>query len=297
MPGRVPGRVYVLGNCMVDVRLELPHWPRPGETLVGGDGRRSPGGKAVNQAVAAARAGARVRLCTPLGNDPAADEVRHALNREGLEELDAPCFPFGNDFALLLVVPGGENATVVTVNCARALPPDHAARFATAARPGDVLLLQGNLSQAATLAAIRAAPPGAAVFNPSPLAWDAAPVLATSGAVVANEVEAHLLTGEPDPARAALALLARGPALALVTAGAHGCFTAQCGAVRHWPTTAVAALDTSGCGDVFCGVFAAGLAEDHPLERTVMRAQKAAALAAARPGAFASIPHRHEMPP
>ena len=297
MPSRVHvPRVHVLGNCMMDIRLELPHLPRPGETLAGGDGRRTPGGKAVNQAVAAARAGARVRLCTPFGHDPAADEVRRLLDREALEELDGPVFPFAQDFALLLVTPNGENATVGIVQCARSLLPDHAVRFVAAAEPGDVVLLQGNLSEATTVAAVRAAPPGAVLFNPSPVVWDAAALLEASGVVVANELEARLLTGCADGAQGALALAARGPALALVTAGARGCFTAVEGAVRHWPAPVVAASDTSGCGDVFCGVFAAGLAGGRPLDEAVGRAQNAAALTATRPGAFAAIPRAEEMP-
>ena len=134
------------------------------------------------------------------------------------------------------------------------------------------------------------------VFNPSPVVWDATPVLAVSGVVIANTLEAELLTGQADPAHGALALAARGVALAVVTAGARGCYTASDGVVRHWPAPVVAAADTTGCGDVFCGVFAAELANGSTLERTVARAQAAAALAATRPGAFAAIPQRAEMP-
>ena len=290
------GRVHVVGNCMMDVRVALPHLPRPGETLIGAGGERAPGGKAVNQAVAAARAGARVRLLAPVGVDGAAAEARAALGRERLEELVTPAFPFANDFAMLLVMPGGENATVGTVNCARALDPGAAAAFTGMARPGDRVLVQGNLRLDTTLAAVGAAPPGSVVFNPSPVVWDAAGVLAASGTVVANEIEAQLLTGEAEPGAGALALARMGVGTVVVTVGARGCFTVRDGALRHWPAVAVATTDTSGCGDVFCGVFAAGLAAGETLERAVGRAQAAAAITAVRPGAFAAIPAAGEMP-
>lgn len=282
------GRVHVVGNCMVDIRVELPHLPRPGETLIGAGGERAPGGKAVNQAVAAARAGARVRLLAPTGNDGVAAEARAVLGREQLE-LDAPEYPFANDFALLLVMPGGENATVGTVNCARALAPERAAAFVAEARAGDAVLVQGNLTLETTLAAVRAAPAGTVVFNPSPVVWDAGAVLAAAGTVVANQVEAELLTGRADPAAGAWALAELVPTV-VVTVGARGCFTVQGGALRQHPAPVVGTVDTSGCGDVFCGVLAAGLAAGAGLAAAVGRAQRAAALTATRPGAFLAIP-------
>jgi len=66
---RGPGRVVVIGNAGLDLRLAVPRLPLPGETLIGSASARVPGGKGLNQAVVAARCGAEVRFCAPLGND------------------------------------------------------------------------------------------------------------------------------------------------------------------------------------------------------------------------------------
>ena len=75
----MPGRVVVIGNAGLDLALSVPRLPLPGETLIGSGATRAPGGKGLNQAVVAARCGADVRFCAPLGNDKAeADEVAGA---------------------------------------------------------------------------------------------------------------------------------------------------------------------------------------------------------------------------
>jgi ribokinase len=103
------GRVLVLGNAGLDLGLRLPRLPRPGETLPGRDATRTPGAKGLNQAVAAARAGATVLFAAPLGQDPQGEEIAAWLAGEGLAGLHLPRLPHPTDFSVLLL-PGGENS-------------------------------------------------------------------------------------------------------------------------------------------------------------------------------------------
>ena len=143
---RVPGRVVVIGNAGLDLRLAVPRLPLPGETLIGSAGPRVPGGKGLNQAVVAARCGAEVRFCAPLGNDLAeANEVESDRESEGFAELMLPRLPHPTDFSLLMVLPQGENSIVSTSACSLALSRMQTEPALKDLGEGDVVLLQGNL--------------------------------------------------------------------------------------------------------------------------------------------------------
>lgn len=283
----MPGRVLVLGNASVDLLLTLPHLARPGETVVGIGGQRAPGGKGLNQAVMGARTGAEVLFCAPLGADEAGSFVEAALRREPLGMLlPRPGPP--TDLSVLMVAPDGENCIASTGDCAASLPEAVAEAFAAGAGPGDILLLQGNLSLAATLAGARAARGRGArvLLNTAPVLWPVQAVLAECWAVVANAGEAERIT-EVTGGLAAQALAMLGPALAIVTLGAAGCVLSPGGPMPAPPVTAV---DTTGAGDAFCGVLAAALAHGLGIPLAVAAAQRAAADTVTRRGAFAALP-------
>lgn len=288
-------RVLVLGNAGIDLGVRLPRLPVAGETLPGVGAGRAPGGKGLNQAVVAARAGAAVHLLAPLGTDAAADEIAVALAAEGFAGLDLPRLPHATDFSVLMVLPGGENCITGAGPCAAAFSVEPAAAFAAKARPGDLLLVQGNLSQEATAAALAAAQGARTLLNPAPLWWDPAPLLPLCRIVVANRGEAETLSGEADPARAAAWLRAAGVGLAIVTLGAEGCLAMDGAGLRRWPAQPVDVVDTTGCGDTVCGVLAAGLAAGMSLDAAIPWAQRAAAKTASRPGAFAALPTADEL--
>lgn len=287
------GRVLVLGNAGIDLSIPVPVLPRPGETLVGGALQRAPGGKGLNQAVMAARAGAEVRFCAPLGNDADGRYVTDQLRRERFAALHLPCPGPPTDTSVLLVAPDGENCIVTAGACADALPAAEADAFAAGCRAGDVLLLQGNLSQNATTAAARTGRACGArvVLNTAPLRWPVEPVLAHCWGVVANAVEAYGITGQHG-LDAALALAAPGPALAVVTLGAGGCVAVPGG--RH-PALDVEAVDSTGAGDAFCGVLAAALAVGMEPQRAIAAAQSAAAFTVGRRGAYAALPASFDL--
>jgi ribokinase len=281
------GHVVVIGNAGLDLRLAVPRLPIPGETLIGSAGPRAPGGKGLNQAVVAARCGASVRFCAPLGNDLAeANEVERHLAIEGFAELILPRLPHATDFSLLMVLPRGENSIVSTSACSLALSRTQTEPALKDLGEGDVALLQGNLSLDTTAFILDTAQRQRAttLFNPAPFWPGAEKLMGQCSLVIANNVEAQSLGESIHDAKAAL-----------VTLGADGCLLIEREDRRAFPAEIVSAIDTTGCGDTFCGVLAAALAREFTIEAAIGAAQKAAALTATRPGAFQALPSRAEL--
>jgi ribokinase len=282
-----PMSLVIVGNAGLDLDLSVPRLPVPGETLIGSGGRRAPGGKGLNQAVVAARCGAAVRFCAPLGDhDAEAAEIEGHLGQEGFAELILPRLPHATDFSLLMVLPDGENSIVSTSACSRALRPEHAFPVLRDLGAGDVVLLQGNLALDTTGAILADARRRGAttLFTPAPFWPGAERLLGHCSLVIANRVEAEQLGPAIEDAAAAI-----------VTLGAEGCVLVEHGRRRAFAAEPVAALDTTGCGDAFCGVIAAALARGLTLEDAIPAAQKAASLTATRRGAFHALPTRAEL--
>jgi ribokinase len=285
--GDVRKRVTVIGNAGLDLRLAVPRLPLAGETLIGSGGERAPGGKGLNQAVVAARCGAEVRFCAPLGNDAAeADEVERHLAREGLAELILPRLPHATDFSLLMVLPQGENSIVSTSACSLALATRQVEPALRDLGANDIVLLQGNLSLDTTAFILIAARRRRAmtILNPAPFWPGVEKLVRRCSLVIANRVEAKQFGASIGEAKAAI-----------ITRGAEGCVLIEGRQRRSFPAEAVTAADTTGCGDTFCGVMAAALAQGFTIGDGIAAAQKAAALTAMRPGAFEALPSREEL--
>lgn len=298
-PGATSGRdgsmshVFVLGNASIDVTLRVPRLPRPGETLMATGIARAPGGKGLNQAVVAARAGVPVHFCAPLGAGPEAALVRQALAQETFTSLRLTEVGQHTDLSTLLVADDAESSIISTGDCAAGLSAAEAEAFVVEIGAGDILLMQGNLAEAVTLdAALLARARGArVVVNAAPLRWRYEALLPLCDVVVANEDEARSLTGRDRPAEAAMALCGTGTAI--VTLGARGCIVADAGGVAHQEPVPVTAVDTTGAGDAFCGALVAAMALALPDPVDV--AQRAASLSVTRPGCFSAFPTRDEL--
>ena len=284
---RVRGRVVVIGNAGLDLRLAVSRLPVAGETLIGSASLRVPGGKGLNQAVVAARCRAEVRFCAPLGNDQAeADEITRHLEREGFAQLILPRLPLATDFSLLMVLPNGENSIVSTSACSLALSRTQAEPALDGLADGDVVLMQGNLSLDTTAFVLPAARRRGAttIWNPAPF-WPGFEKLAGDcSLLIANRGEAESLGEGLQAAKAAI-----------VTLGSDGCLLVDGTQRRSFPAETVTAIDTTGCGDTFCGVMAAALARGVSIDQAIGAAQRAAALTATREGAFEALPSHEEL--
>ena len=288
-------RVHVVGNLCRDTTFAVPRFPSAGETLVATGSLAQLGGKGLNQAVAAARAGAEVILHAAIGRGEAenigatfAGELRLTLQ---LVEGDA-----ATDGSLILLRPDGENAILSLCAAARAFDPlAHGCLDALA--PGDLLLLQGNLSLEATGACLAEGRRRGAVtmLNPSPLWDEGRPAWRGLDLLVANAGETAALTGEDEASAGATALISGGVGAVAVTLGARGVLYRDAGSAVVTAAPLVAVRDTSGAGDVFCGVLAGSLARGEDPHRALSRATAAASLSVTRPGALASCPSAAEI--
>ncbi len=289
------GRVHVIGNATVDLIQRVPRLPHPGETLLASGLERCAGGKGLNQAIAAGRAGAKVELTAPIGCDADGLFLSEAVSTE--EGLYAGWIRVGlpTDLSVIWVAESGENAIVSSAACARMLTAEQAHHACASLGPGDILLMQGNLTRDATCAAAEeAARRGATrILNTAPIDWDMGQVLPLFDIVIANAGEGEAMTdGAGDPLAS---LVARGVRTAIITLGSRG---ARIGTEDgYWLIMApqVNVVDTSGAGDVFVGTLAALLARQVNLFDATSAAVKAASLSVTRHGTTPSFPSRAEM--
>lgn len=285
------GRVVVVGSANVDLVVDVPRHPAGGETILGGDLRRTPGGKGANQAVAAARAGgADTTFVGALGRDESAELLLTSLTGAGVrtDTVDRVDAPTGT--ALITVSPDGENAIVVAPGAnAHVAVGAQAERIAAA----DVVLAQLEIPFDAVLAAARARRAGALfVLNAAPSRALPDELWGEIDVLVVNEHEAADLVGmvAATPEDLAAALLTRVPAV-VVTLGAAGSLVAgRGGGLLRVPAARVDAVDTTGAGDTYCGVLAAALARSTELVESARLAGAAGALAVTRPGAQDAVP-------
>ncbi|KQV01080.1 ribokinase [Mesorhizobium sp. Root102] len=290
-------RVHVVGNVCVDTTFRLDRFPAAGETLNASEHADGLGGKGANQAVAAARTGADVRLHTAIGNDAAGTWIREHLSRD-LDASHLTMLPLQSDRSTIMVDARGENLIVTGASCAAAFNPLADSGFAPSIEHGDIVVMQGNLSPETTTACLSAARDAGAVtiFNPSPLTAGYAPILSDVSLAIANAGEAALLTGAAEPAAAARELIRQGAGAAIVTLGAQGCLVADGeGRIDRIAAPKVTVVDTSGAGDVFCGCLAGCLAAGIDLAMAARIAVRAAAISVGRAGTLGSCPDRREM--
>ena len=286
-------RIIVVGSVNADLVVVAERLPAPGETVTGGRFSRHGGGKGANQAVAAARLGARVTMVGAVGADDLGAEALVLLEREGIDvsavaRLDAP-----TGVALNAVDAAGENQIAVASGANAEVDAAAVERAVREAGPGAVLLSQ-EVSEAAVLAGARAAR-GPIVLNPAP-ARPLPDALAELGPVLTpNAGEACVLTGEREPEAAARALAARTGAPVLVTLGARGVLVLDGGDAELVPAPRVDAVDTTGAGDTFNGALATGLAEGRALREATAFAVAAAALSTRAAGAREGMPRRDEV--
>src|SRR6266700_279754 len=273
-------RVTVLGSLNMDISVTVPRLPEPGATVLGSAARFTPGGKGANQAVAAARLGAAVRMAGCVGDDDFGRRLLAALQEEKIDASrvrTVPATPTG--LAMISVDAAGENLITVAPGANHEVGAGEVA--AAAGSPGDVLVICAEIPVPAIKAALAWASGAEArcVLNLAPVPPEAAAILG------------HQVEGLKDASQAAAALVAAGVKHAVVTAGAHGAALAGPeGAPVTTKAFPVEAVDTVGAGDAFVGALAVALAAGIPAAEAVRAAAAAGAAAATRPGAQAGMP-------
>lgn len=277
--GRTPPKLVVVGNACLDVTYHLDRLPKPGETLIAQRVVTDLGGKGLNQAIAARRAGADAQLIAAIGPDAAGERIRATLTAEGMETQGLIVHAGASDDSLLLLDPDGENVIVSNTRQAQSLAPAEIALSAA-----DLVLLQGNLSKETTLHAIDLARRAGArvAVNPSPFQpWFTE--LPEIDLIIANQVEAD-------------ALNMSGSVLTVVTLGRKGCRVKPARAPETLiPAPKVQAIAAGGAGDVFAGTFIAEWLTSNDAERAARLAVLAASDKATRHGTLSAFPGRPDI--
>jgi ribokinase len=279
--------ILVFGSINIDLVVPVPALPVPGETVLGGDYALLPGGKGANQALAARRAGAEVMLAGAVGTDMFAGLALAGLEADGVDLSLVRRVAAPTGCAAIMVSQKAENLIAVAPGAnARAAATQVPDRLLDA---HTVLVAQMEVPPAETAALLRRlrAQGGRAILNLAPALPLEPGLLPLIDLLVANEGEAASLGA--DPAQLA-ASLRQG---LVVTRGAAGAEALLADGTRlAVPALPVAAVDTTGAGDTFVGVLAAGVEEGLPLAPALRRASAAAALACLAAGAQAAMPSR-----
>ena len=295
--------VVVVGSYNTDLTIKTKRIPRPGETVLGGSFFQGGGGKGANQAVACARAGARVAFLARVGNDTFGEGALRRLKEEGVAThcvVRDEQYPTG--VAFILVEEQGENSIVVASGANARLSPADIERAKEEIAAAGVILLQLECPVETIRHAIHLAHQCGAlvILNPAPaeqltgLPFDEVDILTP------NRVEAEMLAGasitdDASLVGVALKILDLGPRNVLITLGSKGVFAASRDAMNLLPALEVQAIDSTGAGDIFSGSLAAFLAEGKSIDQSVRMAMAAASISVTRLGAQSSAPLRAEI--
>jgi ribokinase len=303
-------RVAVIGSLNADLSVGVERHPRPGETLLGTGGNLTPGGKGGNQALAAARQGARTLMIGAIGTDSHGETATSLLREAGVDLRHVATVPGPTGLAIVAVDRHGENNIIVVPGANSELSKNHiAAAEADLARCG-IAVIQAEIpvdtiayaSEVLERIGVRQ------ILNLAPVVSIPAEVLKRSDPLVVNEHEASEILassrspklaatpeGPVDGAKLAAALVNCGVRSAVVTMGSAGAVLATSGGTILIPAPQVKATDTTGAGDAFVGALASSLAEGNDLAFACRHATQVAAFSVQGHGAQMSYPTKADL--
>ncbi|PYE46789.1 ribokinase [Rhizobium sp. PP-F2F-G20b] len=289
--------ITVFGSINMDLIATTARLPKPGETVTGNSFTTAAGGKGANQALAATRAGASVRMAGAVGWDAFAESALGLMKEAGtdLSLVKTASEPTGT--AHILVGGDGENVIVVVASANGTVNEADALAAIETMTPQDTLVLQLEVPPEAVEGALLAARERGvrSIINIAPLTEYAAALGRMADIVVANETEFERLAGRDrlsseERQSAIRALSAETGQTVIVTLGADGVIAMHEGEIYAADGLVIEPVDTVGAGDTFCGYLAAGLDAGLPFETALRRAAVAGSLACLKPGAQPAIP-------
>jgi len=301
------GTVVVVGSINVDQVVTVDRLPLPGETLIGSSMTLSPGGKGANQAVAAARRGARTVMIGAVGDDGRADDALPHLRSSGVDVSGVDTVPGPTGLAIVSVGGDSENTIVVVPGANGAVSASFVAGHAGALADAAVVVLQGEIPVDGIAAAVQHAG-GRVVFNLAPVIDVPADVVKAADPLVVNEHEGRLLLAawgasagasaagasdeeaRVDDESVVASLRAQGVSSVVMTRGAAGAIVSDASGTVLVASPRVAAVDSSGAGDAFVGALAAGLAAGASLLEAARDAVRVGAFSVTGVGTQASYP-------
>jgi ribokinase len=294
--------ICVVGGINMDLVVQVPHIPRPGETVQGGEVARFPGGKGSNQAVAASRLGASVAMVGQVGADAFGDELLGTLEATGVETTGVRRVSAATGVALISVAADGQNAIVVAPGANMAWDDASVAEMEGAVAGCRFLVSNLEVAPPVIARAIRAAKGAGAqvILNPAPHRTGDEACFGDVDLFVPNQVEAALFAGVDPEAVTDWGAVGRrlrqlGPRTIILTLAGEGSLVVDENGTHHIPTFPVTAVDTTAAGDAFVGGLVAALLQGLALREAVRFANACGAVAVTRAGAQPSLPRRAEV--
>lgn len=296
-------KLAVMGSINADHILNLSHFPRPGETVIGKAYQIAFGGKGANQAVAAGRAGADIAFIACVGGDDTGERICEQLQRDNIDITPVEAIPSeATGVAMIFVNGEGENNIGIYAGANAALTPDYVRRHQQVIADAEALLMQleSPLESVLTAAQLARQHGTQVILNPAPATRLTDELLAQIDIITPNETEAEILTGiavtsDAEAAQAAQVLHAKGIRTVLITLGRRGVWLSEQGNGERIPGFNVQAVDTIAAGDTFNGAFITARLEGMAMHDAVRFAHAAAAIAVTRPGAQPAVPWRREI--
>jgi ribokinase len=296
-------KIGVIGSINMDLVVRAAHFPKPGETVSGGDLAMFPGGKGANQAVAITRMGSDVSLLGRAGKDVFGPELRSKLEDEGIDVSEVKLLSdHATGVALIVLDHSGQNTIVSSSGANDVIEPEELRPILENWKGIDCLVLQMELPLEAVESAIELARDRElqVILNAAPANLRARKWFRKLAALVVNETEAELLSGmqvvDLESARAAgESLCSAGCATVIITLGPEGALLFDHDCVEHVPAVEVEVVDTTGAGDAFVGAYTAMRAAGKTELAAVQYGVCAGALAVGVLGAQPSLPKREEV--
>ncbi|KJF96663.1 ribokinase [Photobacterium leiognathi] len=296
-------KLVVLGSVNADHVLQVPSFPRPGETLHGRNYQVIPGGKGANQAVAAARLHADIGFIACVGDDAFGMFMRGNFVKDGIDtrglKTEKGC-PTG--IAMIQVSDSGENSICLSPEANERLTAEAIEADLDMIRDAEYLLMQLETPMCGIEKAAKVAKSAntKVILNPAPARELSDELLACVDMITPNETEAEVLTGvtvtdNQSAQKAADILHTKGIDTVMITLGAKGVWLSRMGQGDIISGFRVEATDTTAAGDTFNGALVTGLLEGLALESAIKFAHAAAAISVTRFGAQTSIPTREEV--
>ncbi|MEU6092780.1 ribokinase [Streptomyces sp. NPDC047085] len=292
--------VLVVGSANADLVIDVERRPAAGETVLGGDLAVHPGGKGANQAVAAARLGARTALLARVGDDGHGRLLLDSLRSAGVDTAGVLVGGAPTGVALITVDPEGDNSIVVSPGANARLTPVDIRAAGSLFHASRVVSAQLEIPLETVVEVVRnLSPDSRFVLNPSPPRPLPSEVLAACDPLIVNEHEARVILGDTcvseEPEDWAKLLLAKGPRSVVVTLGAQGALVCDSSGVTRVASVKVDAVDTTGAGDAFTAALGWKLGAGASPAEAAGYAARVGAAAVTKRGAQESYPTAEEV--
>jgi ribokinase len=294
--------VLVFGSLNLDLVTYADKLPAIGETIVGEKLLKFPGGKGLNQAIAARRAGSEVLMVGSIGNDLDGDFLFDILKSESIDHKFITKTAEQTGIAVIEVSKSAENRIIIIAGANAKTRFSNEVLTISHSVTVSLAQLETPIAEVAKFIHESKAAGKITMLNPAPIQKLDQQLLQDTDFLIANETEASFLVGsavehlsKDEAVRIARQLQKNGSKKVIITLGEQGSVYLDQEKELFTPAYKVKAVDTTAAGDAFCGAFATAISENKPVEYSLKFASAAGALAATKAGAVPSLPTQHEI--